>query len=345
MSDHADPADFACPDGSASGSTGDGARDCAGSGSHNCPSGGPPHDRDDRDGCPACYVGQQRRERALLNETEEKMNEKVSEIEITEKDAVEQDGYGESLETELYVLRETAQSVNPANIASLELRAGATDPYPEPDTPWVEPDTPLVLALVRQYQEKALDLHDFVYALSGVKWNICAWGSCQYATIFAMFRALICLKRAGLDPTEVMGWGKVADLIPDAAPTAEVLDRIANEITADICKEAMEDGETPDAHMLAEAHALRKCATLDRAFALMRKRAWDLWTAASYTAELVFKTDFEHVESNVNASPGVGWSINIRIQSTNYTAALRCFLLFEAGYVADPDTAYARFDT
>jgi hypothetical protein len=62
-------------------------------------------------------------------------------------------------------------------------------------------------------------------------------------------------------------------------------------------------------------------------------------------AQLVFKTTFSEVEGRVEASPGVGPSLNILVQSDTYTTALRCYLLLEAGYVADPDTAYASFDT
>ncbi|GFR88587.1 hypothetical protein ElyMa_002521700 [Elysia marginata] len=160
-----------------------------------------------------------------------------------------------------------------------------------------------------------------------------------------MFRALVCLKRAGLDPTEVMGWGGVANLTQYVIPVAEALGAIAFGLKTETYQQAAEDGEIPDNIELVEADSLRKCTTLDQAFSLMSKRSWDLWTAAAHTAQLVFKTDFSHVESNVGASPGVGPSINILIQSDNYTTALRCFLLHEVGYIADPDTAYANFDT
>lgn len=337
MSDHADPTNFACPDGPASECTGRGARDCP------FFFGEPLHYH--HDGRPAaCYVEQQRRARAL-NE----MNREFREAKITEEEAKGLGGRDEARVAELSSLRMGAQNADPADIASLErkygLRAGAMDPYPEPDPGWAEPDTPLVLALVQQYQEKTLGLHAFVYALSGVAWDVCAWGCWQYATALAMFRALARLKRAGLDPTETMGWGKLADLGGNAIPVAEALGKIAAGMTAEICSRAEADGESPDDLELAEAASLRKCSTLDQAFAFMRKRSWDLRIAAAHTAQLVFKTDFSHVESNVGASSGKGPSLNILVQSDNYTTALRCFLLHVAGHVADPDTAYANFDT
>lgn len=337
MSDHAHPAGFVCPDGPAA--------ECIGCGARDCPYDEPLHYY--HGGCPACYLAF----REQNNKTEEQ-NEKGRE------DRHDDDRL-EGLEAEVFTLRLGAQIADPSDLAALEpeygLRPGARKVYPDGSAAgeWKEPDTPLVLAFVERYQEKTLDLHDFVYALSGVKWGVCGWGSCQYATALAMLRALQCLKRAGLDPTETMGWGKASELTRDAIPVAEALDKIATAMTAEIHERAEEGEDAPDDFVndfvndveLFTADSLRECATLDQAFGLMRKRSWDLWNAASHTAQLVFKTSFSEVEASVEASPGVGPSLNILAQSDNYTTALRCYLLLEAGYVADPDTAYADFDT
>lgn len=286
-------------------------------------------------GCPASYRDS-RQERVAQADGTEELNKKLRESKLTNADvSAIDDTYDddrlEDLKAEVITLRRhNVQITDPATlageIAALEvefgLRPGARDAYPCGSSgasgEWTEPDVP---ALVSQYCGKRLTLHSFVYALSGVEWGVCTWGSCQYATALAMFRALARLRRAGLDPTEVVGWGKTADLTKDAIPIAEALAKIAAGLTAEI----------------------RECSTLDRAFGLMRERSWDLWTAASHTAQLVFKTDFAHIEGNVDASPGIGKSLNILAQSDNYTTALRCFLLQEVGYVADPDTAFADF--
>lgn len=346
MSDYAHPADFVCPEGPTSECTGCGARDC--------PYGEPLHYH--HDGCPACYRAFQAQHAAdadAENKKTEEQNKKGREQKAAEEAAKNGDDQLDGLEAEVFTLRLGAQIADPADLATLEpeygLRPGARKVYPgsgaaEADE-WTEPDTPLVLALVQQYQDETLDLQNFVYALSGVEWGVCEWGSCQYATALAMFRALQRLKRAGLDPTETMGWGKVSELTKDAIPVAEALDKIATAMVAEIHERAEDDGDAPDDVELLTADSLRECATLDQAFDLMRQRSWDLWNAASHTGQLVFKTTFSDVEANVEASPGVGPSLNILVQSDNYTTALRCYLLLEVGYVADPDTAFADFDT
>jgi hypothetical protein len=103
-----------------------------------------------------------------------------------------------------------AHPADPADLALREpehgLREGARKIYPDGYLPaGAAGDDPCALA--QQYRDGALDLDDFVHALSGVEWGVCEWGSCQYATALAMFRALQRLRQAGLDPTETMGWG------------------------------------------------------------------------------------------------------------------------------------------
>lgn len=216
-----------------------------------------------------------------------------------------------------------------SELAEFGAREGAQSEYPTLGK-WEEPTSQKVKDVAAAFRRGEKGLNDLVFDLSGVKWGVCDWGSCQYATAQAMFDALRRLRGAGLDPLAVVGWGASASVIPEALDLKVALRKIA----------ASFEGLTPE-----ERQALENTASLDSAFEVMRGCRWDLWTAASHTSQLVFGTTFEDIEARVNASPGRGASVNILCQSDNYTTALRCYALWSAGYVKMPVTAFGDFDT
>jgi len=216
-----------------------------------------------------------------------------------------------------------------------------TEPQIEKSNIWTRPDPDAVKVLAERYRTGQIELDNFVYALSDVAWGVCAWGSCQYATALAMFRALQLLKQSGLDPLEVFGWGAEIDISAHPAPLPEVLRKISEYlIEQEHC--FVSDGEKLDEKAVARAHALTTATSLDDAFDAMRRSAWDLWAAAKRVTEWVYPTP---VKINMPASPGYGPEMNRLVQSGNYTTALQCYVLVAIGYILDPDKAFGGFDT
>ena len=308
-------------------------------------------------GCPACYqdfrAQHSQEEEAKKKAENDKTNAGnaaaiTCAITATGNARDDEDSADDDLAAEVFAMRLGEQIIDPSDLTALEieygLRPGARELYPD-GREWTEPGEEKVADLVARYREGKIPLNDFVYCLSGVAWGVCEWGSCQYATALAMFRTLSLLKRAGYDPTAILGWGASATLTANAIGIATAAARIADGLATVVHERAEEDGEEPDPIVLARAESLRDLPTLDAAFQAMRDLSWDLWSAAGHTSHMVFATEFADVEALVGASPGIGPSANILAQSDNYTTALRCYLLVAGGYVADPSTAFADFDT
>lgn len=261
------------------------------------------------------------------------------------------DDAADDLAAEVFAMHLSEQLIDPADLSALEadygMRPGAREYFRdgrESWPTWTEPDDEKIQCVVRRYHSRELDLNEFVYRFSGVAWGVCAWGSCQYSTALAMFRALIFLKRKGYDPTAVLGWGPAALLAADSIPVAAASARISAGLVEVITERAKEDGTEPDPEELAKAAALRELPSLDDAFDLMRDLSWDLWSAVSHTAHMTFATEFAEVATRVAASPGIGPCADILAQSENYTTALRCYLLVAGGFITNP-ISFAGFST
>lgn len=223
---------------------------------------------------------------------------------------------------------------------------GSLDPYPDIEG-WESPSDEKVRELAAAHGAGSIDLHTLVARTSGVSWGVCDWGSCQYSMAQAMCKTLARLQEAGLDGPEVVGWGPLDQLAPPER--ARTLEECLERISAGLCEEEMEQtqgGADPD--RIREYEALTQSSDLGPAFEAMRERAWDLWTAASHTAQLVFGTTFEDISSRAKAAPSRGPAANVLVQSQNYLTGLQCHILAARGYVSDPlgpDTPFANFDT
>ncbi len=203
---------------------------------------------------------------------------------------------------------------------------GTTAPYPSPSPGWRGPEKAREAAAA--YAAGTIGLHDLVSRLSGVGWGACEWGSAQYSTALAMFRALRALQAAGADPVAAVGWGaSEAAVIPAPLPYAEALERVEKGLAQ------VKRGASPGGR-----------GSLDFAFAAMRGLGWTLWVAADLMCQLVFRGALgREVAAKVPASPGVGSAADLLAQSENYVTGLRCYALAAVGYIRDPDGSFAGF--
>lgn len=214
-----------------------------------------------------------------------------------------------------------------SELAEFGVREGALSEYPTLGE-WKAPTDQEVKDAADAFQGRKKPLNELVFQLSGVKWGVCDWGSCQYATAQAMFDALRRLESAKLDPLAVVGWG--SSVVPKPLELKAALHKIS----------ATFESLTPE-----KRRELEGASSIDAAFGVMRECGWDLCTAATRTAQLVFGTTFEHIEARVDASPGRGSAVHIMNQSDNYTTALRCYALWSVGYVKDPVAAFGNFNS
>jgi hypothetical protein len=85
---------------------------------------------------------------------------------------------------------------------------------------------------------------------------------------------------------------------------------------------------------------LKAFPSVDIMFLICRDQAWDLWSAAPFIANLMFK-DLKII---IPKAPGVGPILNVAVQGENYNTGLCCWLLYNEGLVKDVDV-FSGFDT
>lgn len=93
-----------------------------------------------------------------------------------------------------------------------------------------------------------------------------------------------------------------------------------------------------------EAEKIVKIAqskTVHDLFDALRDAAFDLWTAAPYISNLLFRK----LECSAPNAPGKGPDMNIDVQMQNFTTGLYCAMLYELKLITDPTSSFKNFDT
>ena len=236
----------------------------------------------------------------------------------------------------------SARAATPTAVPEPE-GAPLAQPAPASESTAAEVTTAATRAHAERFKAGDITLAELVGTLANSEFEVCRWGSCQYATAQAVFDALRALQQAGLDPTATVGLPSLADLL---ARDVNVRDLRARLFATVVAREREYEGENlrasdiepylPILPILADGEDGE--ATLDSVFITLRLRAWDLWTAAESFGSRLFDG------RTLPSPPGVGPPGNRLAQSRNGATGLYCFLLMESGLVHN-EAVFHGFDT
>ena len=163
------------------------------------------------------------------------------------------------------------------------------------------------------------------------------WGSCQYATAYAMFKMLKDLE----DPDDSSrNYWKFNDLINLAITHNQPLEE--TEVMTQIRQKFHDRFKSwPDDEWTREKISkIDDLKTVSEAINFCQNTAWDLWTAADFLSKLVFP----NLKIEIQKSPGSGPVLNQIVQSGNNITGTQCWLLHHYGYITDIED-FAHFDT
>lgn len=186
-------------------------------------------------------------------------------------------------------------------------------------------------------------LHEKVDATSGQGFDVNRWGSCQYASALSMFD---CIQKLSAYLTEEEIWSLMEIQFTLGEPnqdghqclvtkhqTMTGLDQGRSQLSSEFDREYFDFCQSIN-------QELDEATDVNEYFEIL-KGCQDLWTAMA----VVFDSIYPDSNFPYRPIPGHGPALNQRMQSDNLTIGLQAWLLFNRGWVTDPDTTYEGFDT
>lgn len=180
-------------------------------------------------------------------------------------------------------------------------------------------------------------VEDLIAKTGGVPFGVNDWGSCQYTDALNIFNALELL-------TKKHGKEEAFKMLHLRASHKGVIP--IKTAWASFRREILDQGREMN-YTKIEVNAItswfqKTPPSVDAMFTFCREHSWDLWGAAPFIAEFIFKD----LVVDADSAPGAGPIMNVAVQSETYKVGLCCWLLWNEGLVTDsPEKVYGGFDT
>ena len=168
----------------------------------------------------------------------------------------------------------------------------------------------------------------------GFKFDANDWGSCQYSSALAIFR-IFGEMRKDLTQSEVLEILNISYEYDTKRNMSDIIDLLFNDF-----KDRRQHDKLSKKEIIDLGSEIMQLYSVDDIFNFL-KRYKDLWDAAPYVINLVYK-DFKI--SDVHDSPGFGPEGNVYAQSINFEIGIICAILYDNKIVRN-EQSFANFDT